>query len=111
VVSGSQETIRVPSGLELVFFRRFASPMTISQPESTTDLNLDNIHYPCQSAATKFNPGYRAELANFVGIVGATTAVFDRQSVDRAYRLEFSLLAIVGNADRRWLDTATVVLS
>lgn len=110
MVSGSQGTIRVPSGLELVFFLRFASPMTISQPESTSNLNLDNIHYPCQSTATKFNPCYRAELANFVGIVGAITAVFDRQSVD-PYRLEFSLSAIMGNADRRWLDTATVVLS
>ena len=65
----------------------------------------------CQSAATKFNPYYRAALANFGEIVGATTAVFDRQSVDRAYRLELSLSAIVGNADLKWLDTATAVLS
>ena len=64
----------------------------------------------CQSAATKFNPDYRAALANFGEIVGAVTAVFDRQSV-RAYKLELSPAAIVGNADLKWLETATVVLS
>ena len=64
----------------------------------------------CQSAATKFNPHYRAALANLGEIVGATIAVFDRQSV-RAYKLELSPPAMVGNANLKWLDTATAVLS